>query len=361
MDNQSYTFQSKPRAVRNGGRKKYRDTPEREAPANIMFDPRVVRGNTHAAPVPTRAQQVKQSMKRTLRRRNVKGAGSRAIQRAGTPEPVAGRAHMEVQTDNFLEELADKPFEEDIGTQTDVLQDYPTAPLFVPRPSGESKGTEIKAGDLFDFDLEVNPILEVLVGKSLDHALMEVLEEEEMKELRGHKKNFEQKRNTMLAEVQRIEAAERRRTEEKERRIKQAREFESQQKDAAEKAKARTAAKQMLANVENSVFEKLHKEDFFQEPVLKEINEAFLPWFFSAVDERLESAAQGFKAVDVLVQDAMSQLKEDIAQQDEADKLAEEAEKKRQAEEEAKRKAEAEAKAKAEAEAKAKAEAEEEA
>jgi hypothetical protein len=39
---------------------------------------------------------------------------------------------------------------------------------------------------LFDFDLEVKPILEVLVGKTLEQALMEVMEEEELDTLRDH-------------------------------------------------------------------------------------------------------------------------------------------------------------------------------
>lgn len=351
----AYTFQSQPRALRNG-RKKYREQGGDGAkPVNIMFDSRVIRGNTYAAVVPTRTQRVQESsMQTTIKRKASKRRGGRA-QRPTTPEPVAGRKNTEVQTDNFLEELVDRPFEEDMGTQTDALADHPSAPIFVPKPSGESKGTEIKPGELFDFDIEVEPILEVLVGKSTDQALMEVLEEEELKELSTHKKNFEQKRNTMLAEVQRIESAEKRRVEEKDRRVAQAREFEQKQKQVAEKAKARTAAKKMLANVEASVFERLHGTGDFKEPVLAQVTDDFLPWLLANVNDRVETAVSGRSAVDQLVQDAMKQLSEDAAKQEELDRLAEEAEKKRQAEERArKEREEAEAKAKAEAEAKAK-------
>lgn len=38
---------------------------------------------------------------------------------------------------------------------------------------------------LFDFDIEVKPILEVLVGKTIEQALMEVMEEEELANLRA--------------------------------------------------------------------------------------------------------------------------------------------------------------------------------
>ncbi len=38
---------------------------------------------------------------------------------------------------------------------------------------------------LFDFNLEVKPILEVLVGKTVEQALLEVMEEEELASLRA--------------------------------------------------------------------------------------------------------------------------------------------------------------------------------
>lgn len=46
-------------------------------------------------------------------------------------------------------------------------------------------------GELFDFDTEVEPLLEVLVGKVLEQALCEVLEEEELEAMRQHQAHFE--------------------------------------------------------------------------------------------------------------------------------------------------------------------------
>lgn len=34
--------------------------------------------------------------------------------------------------------------------------------------------TQVDVDELFDFDLEVEPILQVLVGKTLEHAMLEV-------------------------------------------------------------------------------------------------------------------------------------------------------------------------------------------
>ncbi len=38
---------------------------------------------------------------------------------------------------------------------------------------------------MFDFDLEVKPILEVLIGKTIEQSLLEVMEEEELAGLRA--------------------------------------------------------------------------------------------------------------------------------------------------------------------------------
>ena len=122
---------------------------------------------------------------------------------------------MDIQTDLYLEELTDKVPEADCGTQTDAFMDRAPSPLYIPQKSGLDVATQIEEGELFDFEVEVQPILEVLVGKTLEQALMEVMEEEELETLKAHQRAFEDRRNAELAEAQRMEAAEKRRQEEK--------------------------------------------------------------------------------------------------------------------------------------------------
>jgi hypothetical protein len=62
---------------------------------------------------------------------------------------------------------------------------------------------------LFDFDLEVEPILEVLVEKTVEHALTEVLEEEELEGLRAQQRRFRELRAGEQAELQQLEENER--------------------------------------------------------------------------------------------------------------------------------------------------------
>ena len=78
-------------------------------------------------------------------------------------------------------------------------------------PSKENcKSTQIYDGDyeLFDFDCEVEPMLNVLVEKTLEQAHMEVIEENELAIIKLQSEEYQEIRNAELIEAQRCEAAE---------------------------------------------------------------------------------------------------------------------------------------------------------
>ena len=83
-----------------------------------------------------------------------------------SPEPVPGRVHFMVQTDEYIENLTDKPPTQEMGIATEFYLDRPPVPLFQPKmPAKENcKSTQIEPEDheLFDFDAEVEPMLNVL-------------------------------------------------------------------------------------------------------------------------------------------------------------------------------------------------------
>jgi hypothetical protein len=107
--------------------------------------------------------------------------------RISTPEPVEGRKHMDIQTDLYLEELSDKVPEAVAMTQTDNFLNRAPSPIYIPQKSGVDVSTQILKDELFNFDYEVQPILEVIVAKTLEQALMEVHEEDELAMLREHR------------------------------------------------------------------------------------------------------------------------------------------------------------------------------
>eukprot|EP00240_Pyramimonas_obovata_P004660 CAMPEP_0118939370 /NCGR_PEP_ID=MMETSP1169-20130426/28682_1 /TAXON_ID=36882 /ORGANISM="Pyramimonas obovata, Strain CCMP722" /LENGTH=401 /DNA_ID=CAMNT_0006883621 /DNA_START=172 /DNA_END=1373 /DNA_ORIENTATION=+ len=335
---ESYTFASEPRPVANRKQPKYRE-PEIEEepyPANIMFDRRVIRGNTYAAQILPAAPP--QNTLTSTKRRKM------SPKPPGTPNAVEGRRHIDVQTDSFLEELTDTVPERDVNTQTDPFMDRPPTPLFIPIKIGVDAETQIEAGDLFDFDFEVEPILEVLVGKTLEQGLMEVMEEEELAAMRAHQEHFEQIRNAELVATQRMEAAEKRKIEEKEHRLAQERDRLEREKQVREKVAAQTFARGYLTGLVGNVFDKLYDQGYFYDPVEKEIEEDFMPWLSSETGDCIEREANARAAVDMLIA-AAEQMNTDARAKAESDRKAmkEQAEAELAAEEAAKVQAEEDA------------------
>lgn len=286
MATSAYSFAAQPKSVAGTRKKKYRDFDGLEdvmGGTNIMYDARVVRGNTYAARILSQAQQEDDSrlnrertMRTSKRMRSKKRRGKQ--ERVPSPEPVPGRKHIDVQTDDYLEELTDRPPEKDQNTQTEPLMDRPPSPLFMPAKIGKDVSTQIQLGDLFNFKVEVEPILEVLVGKTLEQAMDEVLEEEELENIRKHKAAFEQQRNIELAEVQRLEAEELRRKSEKNRRKAQETKRVQEEEEVMEKVAARGFAKSYLTDLHTAVFESLVSSGHFFDPVEKEVEAVFMPW-----------------------------------------------------------------------------------
>ena len=94
--------------------------------------------------------------------------------------------------------------------EPDYFVDRPPDAIYIPPDMGSDKAThmdERNDPDLFDFRAEAEPILEVLVGKAIEHAKMEVIEEFEVEQLREAKSKYKQVREAELVETQRLEAA----------------------------------------------------------------------------------------------------------------------------------------------------------
>lgn len=301
-----YTHATEPKAVQHRKAKYREDEPPLQATtglaANIMFDRRVVRGNTYAARI-LPAEPLTSEKKSTIsKRRTYRQAPPR------TPEPVEGRRHTDVQTDVYLEELTDVVEEADNSTQTDPFLDRPPTPVFVPPKSGVDATTQIEDGDLFDFDFEVEPILEVLVGKVLEQGLMEVLEEEELAAMRAHQQHFEQVRNAELVATQRMEAAEKRKMEEKERRLAQERERVEREHVVRAKVAASTFARGYLNGIVSSVLTRLEDAGYFYDPVEREVQEVVIPWITQSAVGYLEQGIVARQVVNQLVGAAINRL-----------------------------------------------------
>jgi len=328
----SYTFASQPRAVQQ--RKKYKESwntiseqDQLSQYGNIMYDRRVIRGNTYALntlpasaqPDPLEIQRQQEQRKRALARRRAKEQARRH-----TPEPVEGRKHIPVQTELYLEELSDRIEEVDVDVQTDAFLDRPPSPLFIPAKTGIDVATQILDGDLFDFNTEVKPILEVLVGKTIEQSLIEVMEEEELAALRKQQREFEELRNAEKVEQQRLEEQERRLREEKHRRMKQAADVLRLERETAEKLAAKAFAKSYLADLVPSVFNNLRENGYFYDPVQRDLETGFMPWIVANTLNELNQLQVGRLLLDTLLRDVVNKRRDDYSNIEEKQKQLEE-------------------------------------
>ncbi|XP_077408996.1 radial spoke head protein 3 homolog isoform X1 [Vanacampus margaritifer] len=331
----TYTFSSRPRPVENRSKYREKSTEKTEKShstyGNIMYDRRVIRGNTYAQRfLSTMVQEDLAEMQKQqeMRKRAVAHKKKTKEQiRSSTPGAVQGRQHNVVQTGElfsnqfwsmfvivmrvdicffselYLEELSDNIEVSDIECQTDPFLDRPATPLFIPAKSGKDVATQIEEAELFDFDREVQPLLEVLVGKTIEQSLLEVMEEEELACLRARQRAFQELRNAELAEVQRLQERERRHREEKERRIAQQSEALMMEKETVEKIAARAYTQKYLADLVPTVFKSLRIQGFFYDPVEKDIETNFFPWLMAEVNNKLEKKNAARQLLDTLIHD----------------------------------------------------------
>lgn len=112
--------------------------------------------------------------------------------RPATPPPVVGRQHGDCQTDAAILEALAFPAETIAGTQTDA-----TPATQAPRPPAQPLGqdhasTQVNPAELFDFERDAGPMVQVLVQQALDAAAVEAAEGLRLEALRRRRRELEQ-------------------------------------------------------------------------------------------------------------------------------------------------------------------------
>jgi hypothetical protein len=261
VSQQQYSYSNAPHAAPavTKGKSKYRNESEENEKIsnNLIGDTRVSRGNNYSTSKPSSGQSKQYGPGRS-RKPSARYQGSTMT-----------------STADYLEELTDRPIEQDTTTevQAQPFVDRPASPLFVRANVGYDVCTQVEKGDLFDFDLEVEPILEVLVGRTLHVSMLEIQQEDELEAICAQQEEFEMIRNVELAEVQRLEAELKRKAQEKERRITQEKKRLEDGKNLEESVAARQASSAFLNDLHVSVFDALEQQGEFYDPVKKEIGE----------------------------------------------------------------------------------------
>ena len=290
-----YQFSAQPRIVK-AKIMKYRNQEENARSVNIMIDRRIVRGNTFASMIiPSSTQQEIEKKQEQDRKKfsqiqpKENFSSKEEVREIDTPDAVQGRQHIHVQTENIPEELSEKPIEHGKEAQTDYYIDRPPSPLFILKKIGEDIETQVNDGEFFDFDNEVDPILEVLVCKTLEIGRMEVLEEEELNAIKEHQKEFNQKRKIKLNELQRIEGEQIRKKEEGNSRRIEAKTKKENMQFAHKKYISRIMAKKFLSKLSGIAFQDLQSLGTYNNIQETSMHDQLYPWIINTTASSLEN------------------------------------------------------------------------
>ena len=108
-------------------------------------------------------------------------------------------------------------------------------------------------------------------------------------------------RKVELAEVQRLEADARRKTQEKERRVEQEKDRAAARKTLEVKIAAQSFAHQYLGTIHNSVFDLLHEQGFFYDPLRKEIEDIAMTDLLSILKNKSDYYESAQLIIDELI------------------------------------------------------------
>ena len=124
--------------------------------------------------------------------------------------PKPERVHQGIDIFRNLIEEEKKVALVDLGIQSDEIEydEIENEKKFLPQKLGKDEATQIMDGDLFDFDKDVEPLLTVIIGKTLEQSLLELEQEQEIENLRQAKLMYSKKRNDDSKRIKNLEEKE---------------------------------------------------------------------------------------------------------------------------------------------------------
>ena len=180
----------------------------------------------------------------------------------------------------------------EIGCQTEYKIERPMTPHKMPRIQGVSKKTLIEDNELFIYEDEVEPILSVLCGKTLELARMEVLQEEEIAEMQRQQTNYKNIRTEENNEIRRMEELEQKKLDAYEAKKSLEKSRREAKKVAHQKGVSRSVAKQFNSGLKFNTLVLLKDIGYFSDPFKEEVLDAqVLPWLFEQTEKFVNEGA----------------------------------------------------------------------
>lgn len=298
----TYSFSSAPKPV--SARKKYRDPGEtgtamyRDLKETcITWDKRVHRGNTYSM---FTQNAIREALAANEQEPEPRHHRKRKQEKSPFDMPLPVPERIPVDLTRHLV-AAEKPIEVAVvEAQTDEFLPEPPAEQYQPQKTGKDVQTQVEDGELFHFDKEVEPILDVLVMKTLEQSIMEVEEEHELARMSEFKDTWHKRQEVMMAEWVTQVNQEWVRWHEKEHIVALKREQKKREARVLLKLQAMECARQNLRGLVPNAVKDL-QELAFPDKRGMAIDRIFLPQLLAKAQQEVRTVIQSQHMVDELI------------------------------------------------------------
>jgi hypothetical protein len=301
----TYSFSSQPKPV-GATRKKYRDPNEVVDPSmyrdpketSIAWDKRVHRGNTYSMytqnAIKEALEQAENPPAPTMRRKRA------AKEKSLFDMPLPEKERVPVDLTNNLVAKEVIPVLDTVEAQTDEFLPEPPPEQYQPQKTGIDESTQVEDGELFIFDFEVEPILEVLINKTLEQSIMEVEGENEILEMTEFKTEWMKRQAAMMKDWEAQVAEEWVRWGQKEEVVKQKREEKRREAQVLLKIQAMAVAKAHLKGLLPNAVQKL-QEEAFPDKTDMTVTRTFMPQIVAEVRQQVQNNAGAERSIRSIV------------------------------------------------------------
>jgi len=309
---------SEPKAVKLVSKPIFR---EDDTLPNIMFDPRVMRGSTYSQH--NRDQLVVGTDANPIASGSGVNAGRRlkapGMESSGASKkklrwreksiydyraPLGRGADLDLSAHLVEKEVTVSTAEAD--TQADDFEPAPEEPPFRPRKTGVDASTHMDQNNQpFDFNRDVQPLLSVVVGKTLEQSLLEVEQEAELDAIAKHLADLNEEKEADAQRVAELEAQTHKGWQAKESRRACERARCAREKAVREKVASVRLLKQNWPVVLEQTTQHLESLGVWVNPVVWQVRGDFLPWMYEGIAKELDGREAAGRVIDSLMADAM--------------------------------------------------------
>ena len=218
-------------------------------------------------------------------------------------------ARIEVDLTYFLTEQGKtKAEEEDVKIQTDVFVAKPPTPTYIPKKTGIDQITQIEDTDLFDYDIEVVPILNVLLSKTVEQAMLEVEEEAELTEIHKFKSDYAKRRANEHDDWQQEVKKEVARIKQKNKALSNARARREQQIKTMHKLQCLNISKNYLQKSFEGSLQYLVDNSYWRNSFHDQLHVIYKEWLLKKMGEKSSMEYTADKFLDTLCEGQVSEL-----------------------------------------------------